>query len=71
MLEDLQQQGGIRTTTELNAYFARQVQACSLSNIFAWLADKGIIQKVPLPSRQTPKNQVVVDESVYYYDSTV
>jgi RNA polymerase sigma factor (sigma-70 family) len=68
ILEYLGQQGGIRTTTELDAYFKQQVQVASLSNVYEWLADKGIIQKVPAPVRLTPKSQVTVDEAAYYYD---
>src|SRR5262249_35978319 len=68
ILEYLRQAGGVRTTTELDSYFKKQVQTHSLSNIYEWLADKGIIQKVPAPLRLTPKSQVVVDEAAYYYD---
>jgi RNA polymerase sigma factor (sigma-70 family) len=68
ILEHLGQAGGVRTTTELDSYFKQQVQAGSLSNVYEWLADKGIIQKVPSPLRLTPKSQVVVDEAAYYYD---
>jgi RNA polymerase sigma factor (sigma-70 family) len=68
ILEYLTQAGGVRTTTELDSYFAKQVQTESLSNIYEWLADRGIIQKVPAPLRLTPKSQVVVDEAAYYYD---
>jgi hypothetical protein len=41
-----------------------------LSNVYEWLADKGIIQKVPSPLRLTQKSQVVVDEAAYYYDGS-
>jgi len=68
ILEHLRQARGVRTTTELDSYFKKQVQTHSLSNIYEWLADKGIIQKVPAPLRLTPKSQVVVDEAAYYYD---
>jgi uncharacterized protein len=68
VLEHLGQAGGVRTTTELDSYFKKQVQTHSLSNIYEWLADRGTIQKVPAPLRLTPKSQVVVDEAAYYYD---
>ena len=58
----------MRTTTELDSYFKKQVQEYSLAHIYEWLADRGIIQKVPAPLRLTPKSQVVVDEAAYYYD---
>lgn len=60
--------GGIRTTSELDEYFYKQTQLHTLSNIYEWLADKGIIQKVPSPLRLTHKSQVTVDEAAYYYD---
>ena len=68
VLDYLAQEGGARTTSELNTYFAKQVQSDSLSLIYEWLADKGILQKVPSPVRLHPKSQVTVDEAAYYYD---
>lgn len=68
VLAYLREQGGIRTTTELDAYFSKQVQTDTLCVVYEWLADKGIIQKVPSPVRLTPKSQVVVDEAAYYCD---
>lgn len=69
VLDYLSQAGGIRTSSELDSYFKKQVQLeWGLSNVYEWLADKGIIQKVPSPLRLTQKSQVVVDEAAYYYD---
>jgi len=68
VLEYLRQEGGIRTTSELSAYFAKQAPDAPLTMACEWLADKGIIQQVPSPVRLTPKSQVVVDEAAYYYD---
>ena len=68
VLDYLAQEGGVRTTSELDSYFRKQVQEASLGNIYEWLADKGVIQKVPAPLRLTPRSQVVVDEAAYYYD---
>jgi uncharacterized protein len=68
VLNHLAEAGGIRTTSELDEYFTKQAQLWSLSNIYEWLADKGIIQKVPSPLRLTHKSQVTVDEASYYYD---
>ncbi len=71
ILAFLAEQGGVRTTTELDSYFGKKVNgegwAATLSMAYEWLADKGIIQKVPSPLRLTPKSQVVVDEAAYYY----
>ena len=68
VLEYLREARGIRTTSEMDEYFRKQVQQHSLSNIYEWLADKGVIQKVPSPVRLTVKSQVTVDEAAYYYD---
>jgi RNA polymerase sigma factor (sigma-70 family) len=68
VLDYLAQAGGVRSTSELDSYFQKQVQEASLGNIYEWLADKGVIQKVPVPLRLTPRSQVVVDEAAYYYD---
>ena len=47
----------------------KQAQLNSLSNVLEWLADKGILQKVPSPMRLTEKSSfAVVDEAAYYYD---
>jgi predicted nucleotidyltransferase len=68
VLDYLRSEGGVRTTSELNTYFMHQAQTETLGMVYEWLADKGIIQKVPSPVRLTPKSQVVLDEAAYYYD---
>jgi hypothetical protein len=64
----LRDEGAIRTTSEIDLYFANQVQADSLVVVYEWLADKGILRKVPSPVRLTRKSQVTVDEAAYYLD---
>ena len=68
ILDYLSQEGGVRTMTDLDTYFKKQVQGESVGNICEWLADKGIIQKVPSPVRLTLRSQVEVDEAAFYYD---
>jgi uncharacterized protein len=68
ILEFLRQEGGSRTATELSAYFRNQVQSDWLTPAYEWLAEKGVVQKVPSPVRLTPKSRVVLDEAAYYYD---
>jgi RNA polymerase sigma factor (sigma-70 family) len=68
VLDHLRDAGGTLTTTELDAYFRKQVQDESLSGVYEWLAYKGIIQKVPSPVRLTQRSSVTVDEAAYYYD---
>jgi RNA polymerase sigma factor (sigma-70 family) len=68
VLEYLEEQGGIRSTTDLDAYFKKQVQTGGLSIVYEWLADKGVIQKVPSPRRLHEKSRVEMEEAAYYYD---
>lgn len=70
ILDYLEREGGVRTMTDLDTYFKKQVQNhdSSVGTACEWLADKGIIQKVPSPLRLTSKSQVEVDESAFYYD---
>ena len=68
VLDYLHEAHGIRSTSEIDEYFHKQVQCDSLSNIYEWLADKEVVQKVPSPVRLTVKSQVTVDEAAYYYD---
>ena len=68
VLEFLHEAGGVRTTSEIDFYFRDQVQDSTLSNVYEWLADRGVIRKVPAPVRLTRKSQVALDEAAYYYD---
>jgi RNA polymerase sigma factor (sigma-70 family) len=69
VLDFLADAGGVRTTGELDDYFRKQAQAGSLCGVYEWLADKGILQKVPSPVRLTDKSSAaLVDEAAYYYD---
>jgi len=68
ILDYLADQGGIRSTSDIDSYFKKQAQIGSLSNVYEWLADKGVIQKVPSPLRLTPKSLIELQEAAYYYD---
>jgi uncharacterized protein len=70
ILDYLHESGGVRTTTELNAHFYKRahIEARGLESAFEWLADKGVIQKLPTPVRLTEKSRVQADEAAYYYD---
>ncbi|MCA1594966.1 MAG: nucleotidyltransferase domain-containing protein [Chloroflexi bacterium] len=67
ILDYLAEAGGTRSTTELDAYFTK-IQAGGLSTSYEWLADKGVLQKVPVPLRLGEKSRVTVNEAAYYYD---
>ncbi len=68
ILQFLSEEGGIRSTTDLDAYFAPKVQTGSLAGAYEWLADQGVIQKVSAPVLLTEKSRVSLDEAAYYYD---
>jgi RNA polymerase sigma factor (sigma-70 family) len=68
ILQYLAEEGGIRSTTDLDAYFGPKVQSDSLGLAYEWLADRGVIRKVSSPVLLTEKSRVFVDEAAYYYD---
>jgi hypothetical protein len=68
ILDYLAEAGGIRTTWEMDEYFKKQAQTHGLGIAYEWLADRGILSKVPQPRRLHEKSPVTVDEAAYYYD---
>jgi predicted nucleotidyltransferase len=68
LLDYLAEAGGPRSASEIDAEFRKMVQGESISLVCEWLSEKGIIEKVPLPLRLSPKSQVAVNEAGYYYD---
>ena len=68
ILDYLTEAGGVRSTTEINEYFAKRMQAGFVGLACEYLADKGIIEKVPTPVRLSEKSRATVDEAAYYYD---
>jgi predicted nucleotidyltransferase len=71
VLDYLAQADGMRTASELDAYFQKKVQNAFLAGVYEWLARKGIVHKVAAPLRLTRKSQVTVEEPAYYYDTDV
>ena len=67
VLDFLAEAGGPRSTTELDAHFHQQ-GASSLWGVYEWLADRGVIEKVPLPVRLGEKSRAAMDEAAYYYE---
>jgi hypothetical protein len=70
VLDYLAEAGGARSATEIDAYFRKQMQMDEAAAGLAceWLADQGVIHKVPAPLRLTEKSRVTVDEAAYYYE---
>ena len=71
VLDYLAEADGMRTASELNAYFRKKVQTDELVWVYEWLAEKGIIEKVAAPMRLTKKSQVALEEPAYYYDADI
>jgi len=68
VLEHLEAAQGIRSTTELNDHFRREMGIeGGLDGIYEWLADLGVIAKVGVPVRLTEKSRVDVQEAAYHY----
>lgn len=68
ILRYLAEEGGVRSVSEIDAYFAKLAGGHGASSACEWLSDKGFVQKVSAPLRLTEKSRVVLDEAAYYYD---
>jgi hypothetical protein len=68
LLQYLAEAGGPRSATELNHYFANQMNLEGVDMACEWLADQGIIRKMAVPVRLTTKSKVLFDEAAYYYE---
>lgn len=70
LLDYLADQERTVTATEITDYFFKQIGSDHVAGLLCeWLADEGVIQKLPSPKRLTNKSPLaVVDEAAYYYD---
>lgn len=66
VLDYLSEAGTIRSTTEINFHFAKQMNAQYVDIACEWLAEEGLIQRVSNPLRLTDKSKIEVDEAAYY-----
>ncbi|MDX1932988.1 MAG: hypothetical protein SFU56_10315, partial [Capsulimonadales bacterium] len=69
ILSYLAEAGGPRSASEIDAEFKKMLQMEGASGVCEWLSEKGIVEKVPLPLRLSPKSPVAVNEAGYYYDA--
>jgi uncharacterized protein len=69
LLDYLADAGGPRTATEITGYFHKQLQDNAHTPALAceWLAERGVVDRVPAPLRLTEKSRATVDEAAYYY----
>lgn len=68
VLDYLREAKAPRSNTEIDAFFKASLDEGSLALVCQWLAWKGIIQQVAVPTKLTVKSQVSVEEPAYYYD---
>ena len=68
VLDYLREEKAPRSNTEIDAYFKASLDEGSLALVCQWLAWKGIIQQIAVPTKLTVKSQVSVEEPAYYYD---
>ncbi|MCH8295423.1 hypothetical protein IH992_30425 [Candidatus Poribacteria bacterium] len=68
ILDYLAEAEGIRSATELNTYFGEKMgEGTRLDNAYQWLARKGVIEQISIPTKLTLKSQIEVEEAAYYY----
>lgn len=63
----LEEANGVRSSTEINHHFDKQMNISDVDTLCEWLADEGFLQKLAVPVRLTEKSRVDVQEAAYYY----
>ena len=67
ILSHLQDEGVMRSTSDLNHYFSRHYSLESVDIACEWLADEGYLHKMAIPVRLTNRSHVNVEEAAYAY----
>ncbi len=67
ILDYLEEEGSVRSVTEIETYFDNQMNLGGVTTVCEWLADKEIITRVSSPLRLTLKSNVEYDELAFYY----
>lgn len=68
LLDYLAEADGVRSATEIEDYFQKQMNLNGIATACEWLADKGILSKVSSPLRLTEKSRVEFEEAAFYYE---
>jgi predicted nucleotidyltransferase len=63
----LEQANGLRSATEINHHFDKQMNLSGVDTVCEWLAAENFLQKLATPVRLTEKSRVDVQEAAYYY----
>ena len=67
VIDHLREVGEARSVTEIEDYFERNFGVRSVTGVCEYLADQGILGKVPLPVRLTKKSNVDVQELAFFH----
>jgi predicted nucleotidyltransferase len=70
LLDFLAEADSPRSGSEIDLHFKKILQTDGISQVCEWLSEKGIIEKVQMPLRLSPRSQVAVNEAAYYYDGS-
>ena len=67
ILDYLEEEGSVRSVTEIETYFDNQMNLRGVTTVCEWLADKEIISKVSSPLKLTLKSNVEYEELAFYH----
>ena len=67
MLDYLDQEGDVRSASEISHYFERAYGTESALMACEYLADIEMIEKASTPAKLTTRSQVEVDELAFFY----
>ena len=67
VIDHLREVGEARSATEIEDYFKRNFGVGGVTGVCEYLADQGVLGKVPLPARLTKKSNVDVQELAFFH----
>jgi hypothetical protein len=67
ILEYLEDEGSLRSITDINHHFERHFNIESVDIACEWLADEGMLHKLATPVRLTERSHVDVEEAAYFF----
>jgi uncharacterized protein len=68
ILDYLAEAADVRSMSEIDAWFHKQLHLEGVSGACEWLADRGVITKVSAPARLTRRSQVELEEMAFHYE---
>jgi hypothetical protein len=67
LIDHLREVGEARSATEIDDHFKRNFGISDVTGACEYLADRGLLAKVPLPARLTKRSNVDVQELAFFY----